>query len=125
MRSVNRYQLQMQNSVFNFLGSSLIPILGADVAASTTGNIHLALVGVAALGADPNQLAVVLTNLNFAVVATLLAEIGLGIQLRVHDVFVNELHQLQHRVDVLLHVGHFHIGNGATGRQLLELSLEG
>ena len=79
MRSVNCFTiLQMQNSVLDFLGATLIPILCTDVATGTTGNIHFALIGVATLGADPDQFAVIFLNLNFAVVATLLAKIGLG-----------------------------------------------
>ena len=114
----------MQDSVLNFLGSALIPVLGTDVAAGTAGNVHLALVGIAALRTYPNQLAIIFLNLNFTVIAALLAEVGFGIQLCVHNVLINELHQLQHGINVLLHIGHFHIGNSATGGQLLEVRLK-
>ena len=63
----------MQHSVFDLLGSSLVPVLGADVAAGSAGHIHLALVGVAAVGADPNELSVVFLDLDLTVEATLLA----------------------------------------------------
>ena len=73
--------LQVQNSVFNFLGTTLVPILGADVAAGTAGHIHLVLVLVAALGAGPDQLAVIFPNLDLTVIAAALAVVGLGVQL--------------------------------------------
>ena len=44
----------MQHSVHDLLGSTLVPVLGADVAAGSASYIHLALVGVATIGADPN-----------------------------------------------------------------------
>ena len=115
----------MQHPVFDLLGSALVPVLGTDIAAGTAGDVHLVLVAVAAVGADPDQLAVVFLQADLAVVAAALAVVGLGVQLGVHDVVVDELHDLQHGVDVLLHVGHFHIGNGAAGGELLELGLEG
>ena len=115
----------MQDSVLDLLGSALIPILGTDVAAGTAGNIHLALVGIAALGADPNQLAVILLDTDFAVIAAALAVVRLGVQLRIHDVVIDILHQLQNRIDVLLHIGYFHVADGATGAQVLELGLKG
>ena len=45
----------MQDPVLDFLGSSLVPVLGADVAAGAAGHIHLGLVGVTAVGADPDH----------------------------------------------------------------------
>ena len=114
----------MKHSVLDLLGSALVPELGADVAAGTAGHIHLALILVAALGAGPDQLAVILFDGDLAVIAADLAEVRLGVQLGVHDVVIDELHQFQNGIDVVLHVGHFHIGNGAAGRKLLEISLE-
>ena len=55
--------LQMQNPILDLLGSALIPVLGADVAAGTSGHVHLSLIGVAALWAGPDQLAIVLADL--------------------------------------------------------------
>ena len=71
--------LQVQDPVTNFLGAALVPELGADVAAGTAGHIHLALVGVAALWASPDQLAAFLHNLNFTVPAADLAVVALGV----------------------------------------------
>ena len=68
----------MQYSVLDLLGSALVPVLGADVAAGTAGNVHLSLVRIAALGAFPNQLAVILLDLDLAVIAAALAVVGLA-----------------------------------------------
>ena len=114
----------MQDPVLDLLGSSLVPELAADVAAGTAGNVHLVLIIIAAVGTDPLQLAVTLLDFNLTVITAALAVVGLGVQLRLHDVVVDKLHQLQNRVDVLLHVGHLHIGNGAAGRKLLEIGFE-
>jgi len=55
--------LQMQHAVLDLLRAALIPELGADITAGAAGNVQLVLVAVAALGALPHQLAVVLTIL--------------------------------------------------------------
>ena len=114
----------MQHPVPDLLGPALVPELGPDVAAGPAGHIHLVLVRVAALGALPDQLAVFLHDLDLAVPAAHLAVVGLGVQLRVDDVVVDELHHLQHRLQVVLHVRHLHIADGAAGGQGLELGLE-
>ena len=53
-----------------------------------------------------------------------LAVVALGVQLGVHDVVVDELHDLQHGVEVLLHVRDLDIADRAAGRERLELRLE-
>ena len=116
--------LQVQNPILDLLGASLVPELGADVAAGSSGHVHLVLVGVAALGADPYQLAVVLLDLDLAVIAADLAVVGLGVQLGVDDVVVNELHHLQHGLKVVLHIGDLDVADRAAGREVLELRLE-
>ena len=115
----------MQDPILDLLGTALVPVLGTDIAAGTAGDVHLVLVAVAAVGADPDQLAVVFLDADLAVVAAALAVVGLGVQLGVHDVVVDELHDFQNGVDVLLHVGHLDVADGAAGGQLLELGLEG
>ena len=42
----------MQHAVADLLGAALVPVLGADVAAGAAGDVHLGLVGVAALRAS-------------------------------------------------------------------------
>ena len=116
----------MKHPVPDFLRPALVPVLGSDVAAGPASHVHLALIPVPALRAGPDQLPVgVLLNLNLPVKAALLAIVGLGIQLGIHNIVVNKLHDLQHRVDVVLHIGHLHIADGAAGTQPLELRLKG
>lgn len=82
----------MSDAFFDFLGAALIPELGADVSAGTTGNVHGFLVGVAAVRAAPDQLvAFVFDDFNFAFVAALLAIVRFGVQFSIHDVIVNML----------------------------------
>ena len=53
--------LQVQDPVLDLLGATLVPVLGADVAAGASRHIHLVLIGIAAVGADPPS------HLDFAV----------------------------------------------------------
>ena len=50
--------------------------------------------------------------------------VALGVQLGIHDVVVDELHDGDDGRDVVLHVRHLHVGDRAAGRELLELRLE-
>ena len=114
----------MQHSILDLGSPALIPELGADVAAGAAGDIQLVLVAVVALRALPHQLAVLLYDLDLAIVAADLAVVTLGVQLGVHDVLIDELHDLDDGLEVVLHVGHLHIADGAAGGEVLELRLE-
>ena len=114
----------MQHAVLDLLGAALVPELGADVAAGAAGNVELVLVAVMAVRAFPHQLAVVLDDLDLAVVAAHLAVVALGVELGVHDVLVNELHDADDGREVILHVGHFDIADRAARGELLEVCLE-
>ena len=114
----------MQHSVLDLGGSALVPELGADVAAGAAGDVQLVLVAVVALGAFPDQLAVLRHDLDLTVVAADLAVVTLGVQLGVHDVLVDELHDLDNGLEVVLHVGHLHIADGTARGELLEVALE-
>ena len=114
----------MEHPLLDLLGAALVPELGADVTAGAPGHVELALLTVAALGALPHQLAVVLHDPDLPVKAAHLAVVALGVQLGVHDVVVDEAHDLEHGLQVLLHVGHLHIADGAAGGEVLELGLE-
>ena len=70
----------MQHAVLDLGGAALVPELGADVAAGAAGNVQLVLVAVVALGALPNQLAVLLHDANLAVVAAHLSLIHIYIR---------------------------------------------
>lgn len=68
---------QVDIPLFDFLRPALVPVIQTDVATGSTGNIHLALVRVAAVGATPNQLAMlILDNLNLLVPTTALAVVS-------------------------------------------------
>src|SRR5699024_4177099 len=73
--------LQVKHPVPDLLGTALVPELCPDITAGAAGHVQLALVTVAALGALPDQLAVVLHDLDLAVVAAALAVVRLGVQL--------------------------------------------
>ena len=115
----------MEDALLDLLGAALVPELRSDVAAGATGDIELRLVGVAALRALPDELAaLVLHDLDLAVEAADLAVVRLRVQLGVHDVVVDVLHDRENRRDVLLHVRHLDVADRAAGRELLELRLD-
>ena len=115
----------MQDAFLDLLGTALVPELAADVAAGAAGNIELGLVGVAALRALPDELAaLVLDDLDLTIVAADLAVVGLRVQLGVHDVVVDVLHDGEHGGNVVLHVRHLYVADRAAGRELLELRLD-
>ena len=116
----------VQHALLDLLRAALVPVLGADVAAGAARDVHLVLVRVAAVRALPDELAVVvLHHLDLAVEAAHLAVVALRVQLGVHDVVVDELHDGDDGGDVVLHVRHLHVGDRASGRELLELRLKG
>ena len=114
----------MEHTVLDFGGAALVPELGADVTAGAAGYVEFVLVTVVALGAFPDQLAVFFHDADLAVVPADLAVVALGVQLGIHDVVVDELHDLDNGFQVILHIGHFHIADGAAGAEFLEVTLE-
>ena len=112
----------MQHAILDLLRAALVPELGADITAGAAGNVQLVLVAIAALGALPHQLAVILHDLDLAVVAAALAVVGLGVQLGVHDVVVDELQHAHDGFQIVLHIGHFHIADGAARRHYVKLA---
>ena len=60
----------MQYAVFDLLGTTLIPELGADVAAGPSGDAHFVLVAIAAVRAFPDELAAfVFDDLDLSIIA--------------------------------------------------------
>ena len=115
----------MKHSLLNLLSSALVPILCADIATGTSCNVHLCLIAIAAMRTFPNELAViVIRDLDLTVKAANLAIVALGIELGVHNVVVDEFHNSEHSVDIVLHIGNLDVRDCAAGRELLELSLE-
>lgn len=114
----------MQNAISYFFGAALIPELRSNISAGTASNIQLGLIAVAALGALPNELAIVFNNANFSVEAALLAVVAFRVELCVHDIFVDELKHTRYRLKIVLHVRNLNVGDGTTGRKLLEGTFE-
>ena len=115
----------MKDAVFDFLRSALIPVLRSDIAAGASCDVHLRLIAIMAMRTFPYEFPrFVVHDLNFPVVTAYLTIVALGIELGVHDVFIDEFHDGKDGRDIVLHVGNFHVGNGATGRKLLEFALE-
>ena len=105
----------MQYPFFDFLGASLIPELGANITAGPSGHVHFILISVFAFGTFPDKLFIlILHNTDFTVITAHLAEIAFGIQLCIHDMVINVLHHGQNRFNVILHVGNFHVTDGAS-----------
>ena len=105
----------MQDSFFYFLGAALVPVLGANVTAGAAGNVHGALVAVAAVVAFPDQLSfAVAYDVYFACVAAFLAVVALGVEFCIHDVVVDVLEQGHYGRYVAFHVGHFHVAYGSS-----------
>ena len=110
--------IDVQNALLDLGGASLIPELTSKVSASPPHDIHLRLIGVAALGTPPDEFAVrVFDDFDLAVEAALLAVVRLRVQLGVHDVVVDELHDGRDRFQILLKVGNFHIRDRTARRE--------
>jgi hypothetical protein len=68
----------MQYPLSNLLRSALVEVVGAQVPAATPTHIHPLLVPVAAVRAFPDELPIVLHDLDFAIIAADLTVITLG-----------------------------------------------
>ena len=112
----------MQNPFCNLLRPPLIELVGTDITADTTSDIHLRLILATALGAPPNQLAIcVLDNIDFAIETTDLTIVALGVELCIHNVIIDVLNDRQHSRNVGGHIGNLYIRNGAASGKCLEL----
>ena len=116
--------LQVKNPVSNFLRSALIPELRADISAGAAGNIHFALVLIAAVGAAPFKLSVFFNDLDLAVISAYLAVVALCVKLSIHNVVIYILHNRKYGRNIILHIRNLNIADGSAGRKLLELSFK-
>ncbi len=115
----------MHYSLFDLLSSSLIPELSSNISARASCNIQFGLIFVAATRALPNEFAVLIGNdLNLAIEAAFLAVVALSIKLSVHNVVVDELHNFDDRVAIVLHIVDLNITDRAAGRESLELGFK-
>ena len=74
--------------------------------------------------AFPNELAVIFHNLDFAIVTADLTVVTLSVQLCVHDVVVDELHDGDNSFKVILHIRNLNIADSTARRQALEFALK-
>ena len=118
----NSSLLQVEHPGLDLLGLANIPEVLTQVTAGAAGDVHLAVVLVAAAGALPLVLVV---DLDLPVIAAHLAVVALGVELGVLDVVVDVAHHILQGLQVVAHIGHLHVGDGATGGDLLELALKG
>ena len=107
---------QVHYPVPDFFSAPDIPPLTTNVAARTTRNIHFRLVGVAAVGALPNEFPVFLLNLDFSIPTADLAVVGLRIDFSIHDGIVDILNQRDDRLQIVLQIRHFDVADSASGR---------
>ena len=114
----------MEHTVGDFCRSALVEEIGSQVTADAPAHIHPVLIPVAAVGAFPDKLAVILHDTDFPVITTDLTVIRFRVQLGIHDVVVDEPHDREHSRDVVLHVGNFHIADCSARGKRLELRLK-
>ena len=102
----------MEYPFFYLLRSALIPELSADITAGAAGNVELVLVTVPAVRTFPYELAViVLDDLYLAVISAYLTIVALGVEFRIHNVFIDEFHYLYNGRDIVLHIRNFNIAD--------------
>ena len=115
---------KVEDAILDLLSPSLVPVLGTDVTAGSSGDVHFCLIAVFAVGAFPDELAVLVGYLDLTVKAAYLTVVALGVELCVHYVIVDELHYSENCIEVVLHIGNLNVGDSTARRESLELSLE-
>ena len=116
----------MSDPFLDFLSSALVPELGSNVAACSSGDVHFILIPVSAVRALPYQFVVfIFHDLDFAFIAAFLTVVGFGIQFGIHNVVVDMADQSHNSRQVVFHVWNFHVGDGSARGQFLELRFEG
>ena len=116
---------QVGYTLGNFLGFPDVPPLFAQVAAGPPHDSHPVPVPVVALGALPGGIAILIRhNLDLAVEAALVAVVALRVELRIHDVVVDELHHAFDGFDVVAQVRDLHVGDLSAAGDRLELGLK-
>lgn len=106
----------------NFVCTTEISQICSDVSTGSSRDVELGVISAAAVRAVPFH---ALIKLHLAVVAAVLAVIGFGVQFRVHDVVVDELNNLKHRLYVAGEARRLYVADRASGRQSLEFRFLG
>jgi len=105
----------MQYAFTDFLSASLVPELGADIAAGAACDIHFILIGISAFRTRPDQLSVILANFNFSIPTAYLTVVALSVQLGIHNIVIYELHYFKYGIQIMLHIRNLYIADGTTG----------
>ena len=113
----------MQNPFLNLLGTPLVPKLGTDVAARSARHSFCPGPDFRNWG-TPTPVFRHPLQFEFRRQNRTPDKVTLCIELGVHDVVINKPNHLQHGLQVVLHIGHLDIADGAAGRKGLELRLE-
>ena len=112
----------MDETFFYFFGSPEISEVAPDVSAGSSRDVELGVISAAAVRAVPFH---VLVQLHLAVVAAVLAVVGFRVELRVHDVIVDELDDFHHGFHVAGEARGLHVADRASRRQSLEFRFLG
>lgn len=116
---------EVKDSVFDFLGTALVPELGTDVATGSSGYAHFVLVSVTAVWTFPYEFAAfVFYDLDFSIVAAFHAVVALCIEFCVHDIFIDVFHDGEDGGDIGLHIRDFDVGDGSARGESLEVGFE-
>lgn len=106
----------------NFVCTTEISQICSDVSTGSSRDVELGVISAAAVRAVPFH---VLVKLHLAVVAAVLAIVGLRVELGVHDVVIDELDDFHHRSHVAREARRLHVADRASGRQSLEFRFLG
>lgn len=111
----------MKNSCLDLLGLAGIPEVLSQIAAGSSGDIHLRMILVMTLGTFPLH---VIIDHDLTIIATYLAIIGFGIELSVLDIVIDEADHFLDGFHIIGQVRHFHIRDSSAQRLILELTLD-
>jgi hypothetical protein len=110
-------------SIFNLSSSSLIKILGSDVATSSSSDIHLRLISVATVRTLPDKLTrLIFYDHDLTIPAALLTVVRLDIEFSIHNVIVDILDYSKSCFDVIIEISTFYITNCTARGKSLELT---
>ena len=111
----------MKYTLFYLLCSALIPELGADISTGSSCDIHLILVGIAAIRALPYKFAAfIFDDFYLTIITTALAVITFSVKFGIHNIVVNIFDYFKYGINVVFKVWNFNIAYCSTRREFLE-----
>ena len=113
----------MLDTVVNVAKTSLINIVcTTKVSTNSSNDNHFVFVSITTIWAFPNKLTVsVINSFDFSFISTNITMIALCIELCVHNVFVDALHNSKYTRNILLHVRNFYVADCSTWTKFLKL----